>query len=157
MISCAKLGNSASVMAFHRDRSSDRLAHLKLSSTELHHVKIFHGVTHDPQLPTFGACNLSGSPAGSCRPTISDIPDKPFLRDMGTRGKYWNARQWIGDKSVQKYVGPIQRHLLSVDFDRPKYSDASATVRRRARLLIEWLFALQRRRAYAARYETQAR
>ncbi len=38
--------------------------------------------------------------------TISDIPGKPFLRDMGARGKYWYSRQWIGDKSVQKYVGP---------------------------------------------------
>ena len=37
---------------------------------------------------------------------ISDVPGKPFLRDMGKKGKYWYARQRIGDKTTQKYVGP---------------------------------------------------
>lgn len=37
---------------------------------------------------------------------ISDIPGKPFLRDMGSKGKYWYARQRIGEKIIQKYVGP---------------------------------------------------
>jgi len=37
---------------------------------------------------------------------ISDIPGKPFLRDMGEKGKYWYARQRIGDKTIQKYIGP---------------------------------------------------
>ena len=37
---------------------------------------------------------------------ISDIPGKPFLRDMGEKGKYWYARQRIGDKTLQKYIGP---------------------------------------------------
>ncbi len=37
---------------------------------------------------------------------IADIPGKPFLRDMGAKGKYWYARQRIGDKTIQKYVGP---------------------------------------------------
>lgn len=37
---------------------------------------------------------------------ISDIPGKPFLRDMGEKGQYWYARQRIGDKTIQKYVGP---------------------------------------------------
>ena len=37
---------------------------------------------------------------------ISDIPGKPFLRDMGERGKYWYARQRLGDKTIQKYIGP---------------------------------------------------
>ena len=37
---------------------------------------------------------------------IADIPGKPFLRDMGAKGKYWYARQRIGNKTIQKYVGP---------------------------------------------------
>lgn len=37
---------------------------------------------------------------------ISDIPGKPFLRDMGKKGKYWYTRHRIGEKTVQKYVGP---------------------------------------------------
>lgn len=37
---------------------------------------------------------------------IADIPGKPFLRDMGGKGKYWYSRQRIGDKTIQKYVGP---------------------------------------------------
>ncbi len=37
---------------------------------------------------------------------ISDIPGKPFLRDMGSKGKYWYVRQRIGEKTIQKYVGP---------------------------------------------------
>ena len=37
---------------------------------------------------------------------ISDIPGKPFLRDMGEKGQYWYVRQRIGDKTLQKYVGP---------------------------------------------------
>lgn len=37
---------------------------------------------------------------------ISDIPGKPFLKDMGEKGRYWYARQRIGDKTIQKYVGP---------------------------------------------------
>lgn len=37
---------------------------------------------------------------------ISDIPGKPFLRDMGKKGQYWYARQRIGDRTLQKYVGP---------------------------------------------------
>ena len=37
---------------------------------------------------------------------ISDIPGKPFLRDMGKKGKYWYTRQRIGEKTAQKYVGP---------------------------------------------------
>lgn len=37
---------------------------------------------------------------------VSDIPGKPFLRDMGEKGKYWYARQRIGDNTIQKYIGP---------------------------------------------------
>lgn len=37
---------------------------------------------------------------------VSDIPGKPFLRDMGEKGKYWYAIQRIADKTVQKYIGP---------------------------------------------------
>lgn len=37
---------------------------------------------------------------------VSDIPGKPFLRDMREKGKYWYARQRIGDRTIQKYVGP---------------------------------------------------
>ena len=37
---------------------------------------------------------------------VSDVPGKPFLRDMGEKGKYWYSRQRIGDKIIQKYIGP---------------------------------------------------
>ena len=37
---------------------------------------------------------------------ISDISGKPFLRDMGEKGQYWYARQRIGDRTIQKYIGP---------------------------------------------------
>lgn len=37
---------------------------------------------------------------------ISDISGKPFLRNMREKGKYWYARQRIGDQAIQKYVGP---------------------------------------------------
>lgn len=51
---------------------------------------------------------------------ISDIPGKPFLRDMGEKGKYWYARQRIGEKTVQKYVGPDTPEV------RERISDAAA-------------------------------
>jgi hypothetical protein len=37
---------------------------------------------------------------------VSDIPGLPFLRDMGEKGKYWYARKRIGDRTLQKYIGP---------------------------------------------------
>ena len=37
---------------------------------------------------------------------VADIPGQPFLRDMGEKGKYWYARQRIGDRTLQKYIGP---------------------------------------------------
>lgn len=37
---------------------------------------------------------------------ITDISGAPFLREMGGRGRYWYMRQRIGDRTVQRYVGP---------------------------------------------------
>ncbi len=38
--------------------------------------------------------------------TVSMIPGKPFLREMGLKGKYWYTRHRIGDRTIQKYLGP---------------------------------------------------
>lgn len=42
---------------------------------------------------------------------VSDIPGMPFLRDMGEKGKYWYARQRIGDRTLQKYIGPDTQEI----------------------------------------------
>lgn len=36
---------------------------------------------------------------------VSDIGGTPFLKDKGKKGRYWYARQRIGDRVVDRYIG----------------------------------------------------
>lgn len=42
---------------------------------------------------------------------ISDIPGAPILKDQGIHGKYWYARQRIGDRVVDRYIGKDSEDL----------------------------------------------
>lgn len=37
---------------------------------------------------------------------VADIPGTPFLREIGSRGRYWYSRLRIGDRTLQRYIGP---------------------------------------------------
>ncbi|MEO5322093.1 hypothetical protein PV773_02100 [Mesorhizobium sp. CC13] len=41
---------------------------------------------------------------------VSEIAGAPFLKQL-PQGKYWYARQKIGDKPVDRYIGPDSQDL----------------------------------------------
>ena len=43
--------------------------------------------------------------------TISDLGGTPFLKDQGDQGSYWYARQRIGDRVVDRYLGRDSKDL----------------------------------------------
>lgn len=69
---------------------------------------------------------------------ISDIPGKPFLRDMGKKGKYWYARQRIGDKTTQKYIGPDTEEIRErINTAKAANEEAQAFERRCASMVAQ--------------------
>lgn len=70
--------------------------------------------------------------------SISEIPGKPFLRDMGAKGKYWYTRHRIGDRPVQKYIGPDTPDIRKrIEKASAANEDAQAFNRRCARLVAQ--------------------
>lgn len=69
---------------------------------------------------------------------VSDIPGLPFLRNMGKKGKYWYARQRIGDRTVQKYIGPDTPDIPQrIDMAKTARSERKAFERRCASLIAQ--------------------
>lgn len=52
---------------------------------------------------------------------VADIPGKPFLKEL-PQGKYWYARQKIGEKPVDRYLGPdtpeLREHIEKAEASR---------------------------------------
>lgn len=42
---------------------------------------------------------------------VSDLGGTPFLKEQGDKGSYWYARQRIGDRVVDRYIGPDSEDL----------------------------------------------
>jgi len=42
---------------------------------------------------------------------VSDLGGTPFLKEQGEKGSYWYARQRIGDRVVDRYIGPDSEEL----------------------------------------------
>ncbi|MEQ3648712.1 GSU2403 family nucleotidyltransferase fold protein [Hyphomonas sp.] len=69
---------------------------------------------------------------------VADIPGQPFLRDMGEKGKYWYARQRIGDRTLQKYIGPDTKEVRHrIDKAKAAGDERQAFERRSASLVAQ--------------------